>query len=153
SAARRWDLTHYLPFVLLRKVDRAAMAVALEVRCPMLDTAVCDLAGHLPTAVLMPRGRRKALLRAIASELLPPDIVRRPKRGFAVPTGRWFRGSLQHPLRDILGDGTLDAMGVDRTAVQRLADDHMAGRDDHTHRLFALLQLAIWGRWMRDAGA
>jgi asparagine synthase (glutamine-hydrolysing) len=149
SAARRWDLTHYLPFVLLRKVDRAAMAVALEVRCPMLDTAVCDLAGHLPTSVLMPRGRPKALLRAIAAELLPPQIVRRPKRGFAVPIGRWFAGPLQQPLRDILADGSLDTLGFSRDAVTRLVEDHMQRRADHTHRLFALLDLAIWSRWLR----
>ncbi len=148
SAARRWDLTHYLPFVLMRKVDRASMAVALEVRCPMLDTAVCDLAGHLPTTVLMPRGRRKALLRAIASELLPAEIVRRPKRGFAVPIGRWFAGPLQQTLRDIVTDGTLDAMGFERNAIVRLVDEHVQHKADHTHRLFALLDLAIWGRWL-----
>ena len=149
SAARRWDLLHYLPYVLLRKVDRASMAVALEVRCPMLDTAVCDLAGHLPTSVLMPRGRRKALLRAVAAELLPADIIRRPKRGFAVPIGRWFRGPLRQTLHDILGDGSLASLGFDQAAVMRVYDEHQREAMDHTHRLFALLDLALWSQWLR----
>lgn len=148
AAARRWDMNHYLPFVLLRKLDRASMAVALEVRCPMLDTAVSDLAGHLPTSVLMPRGRPKALLRAVAGELLPAHILRRGKRGFAVPIGRWFRGELRQPLRDILTDGSLERIGLARPPVIRMLDEHDHQRDDHTHRLFALLDLALWRRWL-----
>mgnify|MGYP005844899729 CR=1 FL=1 len=150
AAARRWDLTHYLPFVLLRKVDRASMAVALEVRCPLLDTAVCDLAGHLPTAVHMRMGRPKALLRAIARRHLPRAIVKRRKRGFAIPIGRWFNRELRDPLRQTLFDGTLDTLGLRRASVERLVTEHADGTADHTHRLFALLQLALWGRWLAD---
>src|SRR5690606_9608636 len=102
--AMRWDLAHYLPFELLRKLDRASMASALEVRCPMLDAQVCELAARLPTDVLMPAGRPKGLLRELAGRLVPPAIARRPKRGFAIPIGRWFNQSLREPLAGHLFD-------------------------------------------------
>ena len=151
EAARRWDLAHYLPFDLLRKVDRASMTVALEVRCPLLDTQVCDLAGHLPLRVLMPGGRAKGLLREVASEWLPRDIVRRKKMGFAVPIGEWFRGELHGMLRRrLLEDDALKSLGCAPAAVAEMIDEHQQRRCDHTHRLFALLTLAVWRRWLDD---
>jgi asparagine synthase (glutamine-hydrolysing) len=151
-AAMRWDLRHYLPFELLRKVDHSSMAVALEVRCPMLDTQVTDLAGHLPTSVLMPGGVPKGLLRKLAARHLPGSIVDRPKRGFAIPVGRWFREGLRDDLNDYLKDPVLAAMGIEPGPVNRLFNEHIRGKADHTHRLFALLQLSLWGRWLKDPG-
>ncbi|MEX0778054.1 MAG: asparagine synthase (glutamine-hydrolyzing) [Phycisphaeraceae bacterium] len=148
-AAMRWDLTHYLPFDLLRKVDRASMAVALEVRCPMLDTQVCDLAGHLPASVLMPRGRQKGLLRRVAAQFLPGSIIDRPKRGFAVPVGRWFTGPLRQTLTDHLLGDDLAQLGLSRSLIETWLQEHTIGRVDHAHRLFALLTLAIWARWLK----
>ena len=147
-AAMRWDLTHYLPYDLLRKVDRASMAVALEVRCPMLDTAVCDLAGHLPAHVLMPGGRAKGLLREVAGRFLPPEILSQKKRGFALPIGRWFRSSLHEPLRASLMEGHLASIGMERSAVETLLREHSQGVADHTHRLFSLLALSLWLDWL-----
>jgi len=145
EAARRWDMSHYLPYDLLRKVDRAAMAVALEVRCPMLDTQVYDLAGHLPLAVLTPGGRPKGLLRRLAESYLPPEITRRPKMGFAIPLGQWFAHDAANLLRCRLLEGPgLADLGFDRAAIERMIDHHRAGRADHSQRLFALLALAIW---------
>ncbi|MEO0586991.1 MAG: asparagine synthase C-terminal domain-containing protein, partial [Planctomycetota bacterium] len=150
DAARRWDLAHYLPFEVLRKVDRASMAVSLEVRCPMLGTQVCDLAMHLPHRVLMPAGHPKGLLRSLATDLgLPPHIIRRPKRGFALPLGQWLRSSLRDPAHDLLAAGELEPLGIQPAPVQRMLDEHQAQRRDHTHRLFALMQLALWHRWSR----
>jgi asparagine synthase (glutamine-hydrolysing) len=146
-AAMRWDAANYLPFDLLRKVDRASMAVALEVRCPLLDTAVCELAGRLPLDTLMPGGRPKGLLRSLAGQLLPPDIARRPKRGFAIPIGRWFRTMLRDSLRESLFAGGLESLGLRRPEIERIEAQHASGRADHTHRLFALLSLSLWCQW------
>ncbi len=143
-AAMRWDLTHYLPYDLLRKMDRASMAVALEVRCPILDTSVCDLAGHLPAHVLMPGGQPKGLLREVAARFLPPSIVQQKKRGFALPIGRWFRTSMQQPLRETLLEGRLTQLQFQRAELESMIEAHTLGRADHTHRLFALLMLALW---------
>jgi asparagine synthase (glutamine-hydrolysing) len=150
-AAMRWDLAHYLPHELLRKADRASMAVALELRCPMLDTQVVDLAGHLPTPVLMPDGRAKGLLRKLAARHVPASIIDLPKRGFSVPIGRWFRDAHRQTLADHLTGPALDGLGLDSKEVARYLDEHLRSRADHSHRLFALLQLSLWGRWMRDA--
>lgn len=150
EAAMRWDLLHYLPYDLLRKVDRASMAVALEVRCPLLDTQVCDLAGHLPHAVLMPGGRPKGLLRQIAGTMVPSSITKRPKRGFAVPIGQWFKDSLRDTLHDHLMDGDLEQMGFASGEVKRYFDEHAAQQVDHTHRLFALLELSLWAKWLKN---
>jgi asparagine synthase (glutamine-hydrolysing) len=145
EAAKRWDLLRYLPFDLLRKVDRASMAVGLEVRCPMLDSAVVDLAAHLPSAVIMPRGRTKALLRRIAAPLVPPEVLKRKKSGFAVPISAWFRSTLRSMLmRWLLEHRGLTDLGVDRRGLESLIQQHMRGKVDHGHRLFALLGLAMW---------
>ncbi len=152
EAARRWDMLHYLPYDLLRKVDRASMAVALEVRCPMLDTQVYDLAGHLPLSVLMPGGVSKALLKKVASKYLPGAVVRRPKAGFSVPIGRWFRDELRDTLRSHLLDDRhlVETLGCRHDALYQLIADHESGRTDHAHRLFALLTLSMWLAWLKD---
>jgi asparagine synthase (glutamine-hydrolysing) len=148
-AAMRWDLTHYLPHVLLRKVDRASMAVALEVRCPMLDTQVCDLAGHLPDPVLMPDRRPKGLLRQLARELVPAPITRMPKRGFAIPLNDWLRDRLAEPVEAaILGEPLRD-LGFSPTPIRRWFEEHRSGQRDHSHRLFGLWQLALWAEGLR----
>ncbi len=149
-AAMRWDFEHYLPHELLRKIDRAAMAVPIEVRSPMLGTHVMDLAGHLPPSVLMPRNRAKGLLRELAARYLPSEITRRPKRGFAAPIGQWFRGRLRDPLHDRLLQGPLDAFGIDVSFVQHLLTQHDQRVADHTHRLFALLQLSLWLTYLQS---
>lgn len=148
QAAMRWDLAHYLPHELLRKADRSSMAVALELRCPMLDTQVVDLAGHLPTSVLMPDGRVKGLLRKLAGRHVPASVINLPKRGFSVPIGRWFREDHRRALCDCLTGPELEGLGMERKQVSRYLDEHLRGRADHSHRLFALVQLSLWGRWL-----
>ncbi len=151
-AAMRWDLNHYLPFEVLRKVDRASMAAALEVRCPLLDTSVADLAGHIPPRLLMPWGKPKGLLRQLARQWLPEPIVQRPKRGFALPIGAWFRTTLRDELTDRLNGPELERLGFARRPVMQLVEEHAAERADHTHRLFALLQLTLWAGWLKSPG-
>ncbi len=148
-AAMQWDRNHYLPFDLLRKLDRASMAVALEVRCPMLDSQICDLAAHWPVSVLMPRNQQKGLLRKVAAQYLPRSIVNRPKQGFAIPIGLWFRSTLKDQLVDLLNHDYLQDFGIRNHGVRTLIDQHITGQFDHTHRLFALLQLAVWMQWLK----
>lgn len=147
SAAMRWDQSHYLPHDLLRKVDRASMSAALEVRCPLLDTALIEWAGTLPRRTLLPGRRSKGLLRQLAGRLLPAAIAKRAKRGFALPIGRWFCQSLRQPLREHLLDADLSGLGLHRAAIEHLLNQHLTGQADHTHRLFALLSLSLWQQW------
>jgi len=83
-------------------------------------------------------------------ELLPGEVFRRPKHGFAVPVGDWLRGELAETLRETLLDRSIEGLGIfRRQALTGLINDHMSGRGDHRHGLWALLVL---GRWFRLQG-
>lgn len=162
------DFQHYLPHDLMRKTDTASMSVALEVRAPFLARAVVDRALAAPLDDLMPNGERKGLLKAIARRRLPGAIVDRPKMGFAIPVGAWFRtdfGGMRTLLLDHLKAAepfpgvTETGLTIDRRAVDRLLREHddaggtsvwpWKGRD-HAQRLYALLVLSIWAHWLKD---
>jgi len=154
AALRRADLTGYLPDGLLCKVDTASMAVALEVRCPYLDRDLVRRTLAAPMGALIPGRRRKALLRSIARKHLPAAVVDRPKMGFAVPIGQWFRadfGGLRALLLDQLHAAEpFGPIHLERRTVRRMLDEHMAGTHDHGQRLFALLTLSIWASTRRS---
>lgn len=149
------DFETYLPGDLLRKVDTASMRVALEVRAPLLLRDLIYRAAATPLRTLMPRGRRKALLREAARGVLPDEVLQARKSGFAIPIGDWFRaeGSLRALLHDTLrSPDAFDALGVEieRRVVERMLTEHDARTRDHAQRLFALLSVCIWNRWRRD---
>ena len=150
GALRRADLQHYLPDDLLCKVDTASMAVALEVRCPYLDRDLAAAVAATHPRHLIRHGRRKALLRAIAQRHLPRAVLERPKMGFAIPIGLWFRtdfGGLRTLLLDHLNSADpFGSIQLDRSAIRCLVKEHMSGERDHGHRLFALLTLSIWAK-------
>ncbi|MCI0631329.1 MAG: asparagine synthase (glutamine-hydrolyzing) [Phycisphaerales bacterium] len=147
---RRIDVEQYLPNDLLTKVDTASMACALEVRCPFLDRDLARTALSMPIDQLIPNGQRKGLLRNIARKYLPKQIVDRPKMGFAIPVGEWFRtdyGGMKTLLLDHLNSTEpFGSIQLNRRAVQRFIDEHMAAKRDHGQRLFTLLTLSIWAR-------
>lgn len=154
AAFRSWDVVDYLPFDLMRKTDTASMHVALEVRAPFLDSELVSAALATPMHVLAPRGRRKGLLRAVARRYFPPDIVDRPKMGFAIPIGEWFRsdhGGMKTLLIDTLHSADpfpASKLGLElnRTLIDRMLHEHMSEKRDHSQRLYMLLVLAIWAK-------
>ncbi|HRQ74859.1 MAG TPA: asparagine synthase (glutamine-hydrolyzing) [Phycisphaerales bacterium] len=150
QSLRKFDVANYLPDDLLVKVDTASMAVALEVRVPFLDRELVQAALAAPTWQLVPSGRRKGLLREMARKYLPDEIVDRPKMGFAIPIGEWFRsdfGGMRALLLDYLhADQPFGTVELNTDAVKRLVEEHLAGGRDHSQRLFVLLTLAIWHR-------
>lgn len=140
------DRISYLPEDLLTKVDRASMQFALEVRSPFMDPEVVYFASTLDAAQLLSRGGKTLLRQAFAPELPRGHFARR-KMGFAVPIGEWFRGELRSMLIDSLSAS--NSFATARFApryVQRLIDEHMAERVDHSQRLYALLALELWHR-------
>ncbi len=151
-----WDFACYLPGDLLRKVDAASMATALEVRCPMLDSRLVRACLGAPEASLMPRGERKGLLREVARRHLPAEVVDRPKQGFSIPLARWFRedfGGLGTLLGDTLGGAdpfpeNVLGFRVDRRSVGLMIGEHQGLVRDHSRGLFSLLSLALWCRGM-----
>jgi asparagine synthase (glutamine-hydrolysing) len=152
AGLQRLDLATYLPGDLLPKSDIASMAHSLELRSPLLDTRVVELGLALPDH-LKRHGRegKIGLRRAFANDL-PPNVSQRGKSGFGIPLAAWFRGELRPLARDVLLDESARARGWFRTeAVERLLDDHAAGRADNGHRLWALVMLELWHRAHVDA--
>lgn len=152
---RRIDILEYLPQDLLTKTDTTSMACALEVRCPFLDRDLATAVLSMPVDKLIPGGERKGLLRRIARKYLPRECVDRPKMGFAIPIGEWFRSDdlpykgsgMKTLLLDHLNsDEPFGPIQLNRKTVQRFIDEHMSGKRDHGQRLFTLLTLSIWAR-------
>lgn len=146
------DFLTYLADDLLVKSDRMAMANSLETRAPFLDNEVVALTAHMPERLKI-RGRtQKWILREAFKDELPPENVRRIKRGFGMPVASWLRGHMQSFARDILLDTqTLRRGYFVSQHVRQLLDDHTAGRADHGQRLWALLVLELWHRKFVDA--
>jgi asparagine synthase (glutamine-hydrolysing) len=158
----RRDLLLYLPFDLMRKSDSASMSVPLEARAPFLAKGLSSAAMNAPLSSLMPRGQRKGLLRQVARKYLPAEIVDRPKMGFAIPIGEWFRtdyGGLRTMLLDHLNSTEPfgpPSLGIDlnMTFIRQMLDEHLGTgpsglvKRDHSQRLYMLLVLSIWAKWM-----
>lgn len=158
-----WDLQHYLPEDILRKTDTASMAVGLEVRSPFLSRDLIKACLSAPLSNLMPNGQRKGLLRQVARKYFPAEIVDRPKQGFAIPIGEWFRtdyGGMRQLLYDHLeGPDPFPGLPLDINMkfVKRMLREHDAAGEkslnpwhgrDHAQRLYMLLVLSIWAKWL-----
>jgi asparagine synthase (glutamine-hydrolysing) len=143
--AQRHDLLTYLPDDLLVKTDIASMAASLELRAPLLDRRVVELGTALPVHLRVDGRQGKVALRRAFADLLPAEVFRRPKRGFGVPLAGWLRLELRQQVQQTLLDSSFLSRGIFRpAAVHGLINDHLTGRDDHSHRLWALLVLARW---------
>lgn len=140
-------LKYYLCDQVLTKVDRASMAVGLETRAPFLDKAVMEYALQLPDDYKLRGITTKYILRHLAKKYLPPEIVRRPKQGFAVPLSNLFRGELKEFAREkifsLRGFSVLDGK-----IIERLWDEHQRGVIDRRTELWNLIVLSMWReRW------
>ena len=147
------DFETYLPGDLLTKVDRCTMAHGLESRAPFLQAALVEHALALPESARLRGTTGKWVLRRVAEEMLPADLVHRRKRGFSPPFSAWARGPLRGVVVDALSPARVRAAGVlDADAVQRLLRGHLDGRDDRGRALWTLLSLQCWAeRWMGAA--
>lgn len=135
----------YLTGDVLVKVDRASMANGLEVRAPLLDTRIVELAAAIPGELRLKGMTTKYLLKQAARSWLPDEIIDRPKKGFGVPIGEWLRGPLKALARDLLAPEKVAREGLfEPREVTRLLDEHQAGRADHRKPLWTLLAFQLW---------
>jgi asparagine synthase (glutamine-hydrolysing) len=147
----RHDQSFYLPDCLMMKTDIASMANSLEVRCPLLDHILVEYAAGLPPDWKLREGETKSFFRSIVKDLLPVEILQKPKTGFAVPMGAWLRGNLRVLVRDTLESDRAVRRGLfQKEFLKKMVDEHMAGARDWSNRLWALLFLELWFRHWID---
>jgi asparagine synthase (glutamine-hydrolysing) len=144
SALELWT-GWYLPDDVLTKVDRASMAVSLEVRAPLLDPELARFAHSLPYKYKVRGLTRKWIFKRALRGRLPDSIVARPKQGFGAPNGRWLRGPLREEVESLLDRRRLEDQGLlDPGLVQRVLREHQSGACDHRKQLWALYVLQRW---------
>jgi asparagine synthase (glutamine-hydrolysing) len=142
-----FEITAKLPSDMLVKVDRMSMAASLEVRSPMLDHKLAELAARLPHAWKMQNNKGKLILLEALGDRLPPALLKQPKRGFGVPMASWFRNQLRPMLRDMLTSKAFsDRRFANPRFVQYMLDEHDSGRRDNSFWLWHLLMLEMWFR-------
>jgi asparagine synthase (glutamine-hydrolysing) len=144
------DTEIMLPDDFLTKVDRASMAFGLEVRPPLLDVSLLELAAKMPSSMKIRNGSRKWILKQIYEPKLPPGLAHRRKQGFELPVDEWLRGPLQSQFQDVvLQESASIADYVDIAEARRMYDQHCSHRGQYGQVLWSLLVL---GRWLQMWG-
>jgi asparagine synthase (glutamine-hydrolysing) len=154
--SRGWDSTSQLQYVdfktyladgILTKVDRASMANGLEVRVPLLDQALVEFTAGIPSSSKVARGSGKRLMKTSLRGLVPEPILRRRKRGFTPPVGRWLEGEIGRLFEKRVLSGDSFAAGyLDIGEVRRLWAERRAASPARTQLFWAVLVLETWGR-------
>src|SRR5271166_2050278 len=135
------DIKTYLTDDICVKVDRASMAVSLEVRAPLLDHRLMELAARIPSNLKLRNGSGKYILKKAIQAMFPQGFLDRPKQGFGVPVAEWFRGDLREWAQEILfePDGLLNL-----THLRRLWDRHQQQLQDHSAILWGVFMFRQW---------
>lgn len=145
------DSKTYLPGDILTKVDRMSMAVSLEARVPLLDNKLIDFVTTIPASLKMKGLETKHLFKKAIAEIVPAEILHRPKQGFGVPVQQWINQQLRERMHETLTETRTQQRGYfEARHVKRLLDEHERGRRDHATALWALLMFELWHRTFVD---
>lgn len=145
------DAHTQLPDDILMLTDKMTMAASLECRVPLLDHELVELAAKIPANVKVAGGELKSLMKKALADVLPREVLHRPKRGFGAPMGAWMKGALSGLLESALSRQSIEARGLlNPEPVLRLIEDHRTNRVDGTDKLLTLLNLEVWCRVYLD---
>lgn len=145
------DVKTYLAENILTKVDRMSMAASIEARVPLLDHRIVEFALNLPPHLKMQHGQTKVLLRKVMAERLPATILTKPKQGFSIPLKHWLCGPLRPLMADLLSAQSIHNRGCFQPEpIRQWMAEHLAGRANHSHRLWGLMVFELWQREVLD---
>ena len=147
-----FDQTSWLPDNLLERGDRMTMAASIEARMPFMDTELAALAARMSNRWRIRGFVQKYILRRLMRDILPPEILGRPKVGFRVPVNEWFRGSMRSFVRDHLTrPGALANELCHRWEIDRVLAEHESGRQNHEKLIWTLVNLELFQKQFRLA--
>jgi asparagine synthase (glutamine-hydrolysing) len=148
------DMKTFLPCLNLDYTDRTSMAATLEVRVPLLNHELVELAARMPPRLKLRGLRRKYILKRAAESLLPREVVWRRKAGFGAPVRAWLRGPLRPLVEELLSEEVVRRRGLFRPEeVRRVVADNLSGREDYGLHVLQLLTLEMWQRIFIDGQA
>jgi asparagine synthase (glutamine-hydrolysing) len=136
------DIKTYLADDILTKVDRASMAVSLEVRCPLLDHKLMELIAQMPSGLKLRNGQGKYIFKKALEQILPATVLKRSKKGFAVPVAEWFRGELKEFAYDAVITRSDDLLN--KTFLTGCWNQHQRGQRDWSALLWCVLMFRSW---------
>jgi asparagine synthase (glutamine-hydrolysing) len=150
SKVQYLDIKTYLCEDILTKVDRASMAVSLEVRCPILDHVFMEYAAGIPPKLKLQGSDGKHIFKKALRGRVPDDVLYRPKMGFGVPVAEWLRKDLRSYARGLVLDGGATRRYLDTANVERLWREHEIGLRNRATELWAIMMLNLWHRRFVD---
>lgn len=136
------DIKTYLTDDILTKVDRASMAVSLEVRCPLLDHKVMELLARMPSSFKLRAGGGKYLFKKSMEPYLPHNTIYRTKMGFGVPLADWFRNGIREYARAFIVEKQDPYLSTQ--FVRKIWDQHQSGIRDWSAHLWNILMFRLW---------
>jgi asparagine synthase (glutamine-hydrolysing) len=139
------DMNFYMAEDILTKVDRASMAVSLEVRAPFLDPRIAQFAAQIPLEYKLKGNKGKYILKKAVAPLLPKNILQRPKKGFGIPIAEWLKNRLNPLMHDLLAPERLEKQGLfNSDFVQKIIKEHETNYASHHKQLWTLLVFQLW---------
>jgi asparagine synthase (glutamine-hydrolysing) len=154
SALQYFDIKSYLPNDILTKVDRMSMAHSIEVREPLLDHKLVEFAATIPPELKLNGNNTKYIFKRAMQGIVPDESLNRPKRGFAVPLSRWFRGQLGPFVRDLL----LSRASIERGIFRKSYVERLIGMNDRGRamdlQLWTMITFELWcGRFIDESAS
>ncbi|MEK6302734.1 MAG: asparagine synthase (glutamine-hydrolyzing) [Acidobacteriota bacterium] len=145
------DLKTFLPCLNLTYTDKTSMASSMEVRVPLLDHELVEMAARIPARLKLKGLTGKHILKRAAEAWLPSEIINRKKAGFSAPVRAWLVRDLREMVEDLLSESNINRRGYfEYSFVRRLIDDNLSGREDNSLKVFQLLTLELWHRTFID---